>query len=223
MIDQQPEWMTFGELFAAAGARGLDLPATAAGLLANAQQPAMAGKIEALRRSWSLDDPGLVLECATRFEPVGRGEWLPFPGVESDLTATWPDSESEMEVAEQWARVDFYTGILTAVRWEWEPELTYQQVEYSTLRLHRSLAGALLDPLQSQAATISEGRPFSDSERRAFMIERSQRRGNVDDAHKEFKAHPRWDGTEQAEFRKEWRRVIRRGRGRPAKIRGGNS
>ena len=57
--------------------------------------------------------------------------------------------------------------------------------------------------------------PFNDAERRAWIA--AQPHGNGDEAHRRFKAHPRYDGTKQAIFRCEWKDVHGRGRGRPPK------
>lgn len=61
----------------------------------------------------------------------------------------------------------------------------------------------------------AEPAPFSDAERRAWIENTPVR--NCDEAHRLFKADPRWDGTKQAQFRQEWAALRGAQRGRPRK------
>ena len=72
--------------------------------------------------------------------------------------------------------------------------------------------GSLSGP-KSTIAESSFEQPFSDEERRQWMAE--QPRQKADSAHAEYKKHPRYDGTNQPEFRKEWKKVKDTYRGRP--------
>lgn len=54
---------------------------------------------------------------------------------------------------------------------------------------------------------------FSELEKRAWIAEQPSM--TADAAHIVFKQHPRFDGTKQEQFRKEWKEVRRTQRGRP--------
>lgn len=65
-----------------------------------------------------------------------------------------------------------------------------------------------------KSATQSTGaEPFTDAERKEWI--NGQPRQNVDHAHKQFKTHPRYDGTNQDAFRAEWKKERGTKRGRP--------
>ncbi len=55
--------------------------------------------------------------------------------------------------------------------------------------------------------------PFTDHERQQWIAEMPLM--TADEAHKQYRQHPRFDGTKQAEFRKEWREIKKTRRGRP--------
>ncbi|MBT2133966.1 hypothetical protein KK137_06430 [Croceibacterium sp. LX-88] len=57
--------------------------------------------------------------------------------------------------------------------------------------------------------------PFNDDERREWM--ETCEIADGDEAHREYKRHPRFDGTKQSAWRIEWRSVHGRPRGRPPK------
>ena len=57
--------------------------------------------------------------------------------------------------------------------------------------------------------------PYSDQERMQWILTTKER--NADKAHKLYKLEPRYDGTKQASWRAEWKKIYGRKRGRPSK------
>lgn len=55
--------------------------------------------------------------------------------------------------------------------------------------------------------------PHSDAERRQWISNMPLM--SADEAHKQYKQHPRFDGTKQPEFRVEWKEIKKTKRGRP--------
>ncbi len=188
-------------------------------LLAACKLQSSVGKIAAVRRVSKREDGSAltwtVVSASPHLEYVPHSVWYYFEGIDADGQSRWIDDPNDPEGA---ATIDWLAAHLSIIDWFVEENLDYGQLEYLHLCLEVNFAeaiargGSLEDANESVDASVNH---FTDIERENWIKSRGRTPGGADQAYREFRSHPKYDGTIQSEFRKQCTRIWGQNVGRP--------
>jgi hypothetical protein len=155
-----------------------------------------------------------------RLRPVPVSAWAGLSIVASDLTSYWPVRGVEDEDPdEEWTSVDWLAGQITTVEFYLgdDPDIYVEKSEYFALQIDEYYAQLILANPQVLLSPVSASSliKHTPKERRAWIRDRGRSPGGADNAFKEYRKHPSYDGTKQRNFRSECRELWGLMEGRP--------
>ncbi|MEO1134669.1 MAG: hypothetical protein AAFX40_18460 [Cyanobacteria bacterium J06639_1] len=144
---------------------------------------------------------------------VPQSQWIYFKkaSIGEDGVAHWVDDE---EKPYAWASLDCIEGTLSVYDWFPDDDLEYGRLEYLSLVIEEGFARRVIHG-EIQDQQESSLPKFTDEERRDWIRKRGRRNGGVKGAYREFRSHPRYDGTVRDQFEPECSAIWGDARGRP--------
>lgn len=177
--------------------------------LASAERCQLHSQWERLRQEAAEPDPYREVPRDPLKRAVPPNRFRQFEAIEADLTSSWIDDEDEPEQA---ASLNWVAGAA-------EFHLYFEREAYSNMEIECSLAALILEEPDKPhviAGPSSSVNRHTDEERDQWILDWSGK-GGADQAHKDYKAHPRFDGTKLHPFRALFRNLRRPPKGRPPK------